>query len=355
MGRMPTASSANYCSGCRSPNRPPNKPNQRMAAARTPAAALRSDLGTLLATRHWASALRLFHRQPARSLLLGEVRSRFRGRGMEFAEVRIYQPGDDIRNIDWRVSARSGGTYTKLFCEERERPVHILVDQRNPMFFGSAGRFKSVLAAELAAALAWAALAGSDRIGGQIIGERAISDIRARRNKQTVLRFLHDLNAQCRALPEAPPADGEHKTLDAALEECRRLTRPGTAVFILSDFADFDAGAARTLGRLGRHTDLSLLRIRDPLESALPAAGSVAISDGAHKTLVGLNRRLCAAFRQELEVRQQHLLRAARRARAPLIDISTRDEPRTLLTRLYGKSLAATALPMRWQKLRHAS
>ncbi|MBT5031007.1 MAG: DUF58 domain-containing protein, partial [Proteobacteria bacterium] len=124
------------------------------------------DLGLLLSSRGWARDLKLFARQAARAMLLGETRSKFRGRGMEFEEVRQYQPGDDIRNIDWRVSARTGGTYTKLFCEERERPVHIVVDQRNSMFFGSAQRFKSVLAAEVASALAWAALAGSDRIGG---------------------------------------------------------------------------------------------------------------------------------------------------------------------------------------------
>ena len=109
-----------------------------------------TDLRKLLAARHWAQGLSLFSRQAARNLLLGNVRSRYRGRGMEFEEVRRYQAGDDIRTIDWKVSARAQGTYTKLFCEERERPCHILVDQRSSLFFGSSIQFKSVLAAELA-------------------------------------------------------------------------------------------------------------------------------------------------------------------------------------------------------------
>jgi len=117
-----------------------------------------TDLARLLGARHWAQGLTLFSRQAARNLLLGNVRSRYRGRGMEFEEVRRYQAGDDIRTIDWKVSARAQGTYTKLFCEERERPCHILVDQRRTLYFGSKIQFKSVLAAELAAGIAWAAL-----------------------------------------------------------------------------------------------------------------------------------------------------------------------------------------------------
>ena len=112
-----------------------------------------TELSRLLRSRHWAQNLTLFSPQAARNMLLGNVRSRFRGRGMEFEEVRRYQPGDDIRTIDWKVSARTQSTYTKLFCEERERPCHIIVDQRSSLFFGSNRQFKSVLAAELATCL----------------------------------------------------------------------------------------------------------------------------------------------------------------------------------------------------------
>jgi len=299
-------------------------------------AGIYTDLATLLGSRHWARNLKLFSRQVARSMLLGETRSRFRGRGMEFEEVRHYQPGDDIRNIDWRVSARTGGTYTKLFCEERERPVHILVDQRSSMFFGSRGRFKSVLAAELATALAWAALAGSDRIGGQIIGDHSESDIRARRNKQAVLKFIHDLNEYNRNLPSVKSSDKEKNFVDM-VDECRRITRPGTAVFILSDFHDFSNKAAKSLVALGRHTDINLFQVQDPLETDLPVSGAVSISDGTHRSSVQLSNSLQKAFLKQINARTKLLKEAALRSRSAFVQVSTLDEPRQILNRIYGK------------------
>jgi uncharacterized protein (DUF58 family) len=302
------------------------------------------DLGLLLSSRGWARDLKLFARQAARAMLLGETRSKFRGRGMEFEEVRQYQPGDDIRNIDWRVSARTGGTYTKLFCEERERPVHIVVDQRNSMFFGSAQRFKSVLAAEVASALAWAALAGSDRIGGQIIGEYRESDIRAKRTKEAVLRFVRDLVTHNQQLPVTQPEQIDKKTgtpvsktLAQVLEECRRLTRPGTAIFVVSDFHDFDPASARALSLLGRHTDISLIQIVDELEQQIPFSGQVSISDGKQRSSVQLTGRVRDAFEAQYQTRQAALHKAAVRARALYTQINTDANPRRILTQLFSK------------------
>jgi len=298
-----------------------------------------SDLNRLLRLRHWAQELKLFSRQASRSMLLGETRSRFRGRGMEFEEVRLYQAGDDIRTIDWRVSARTGKTYTKLFCEERERPVHILIDQRNSLFFGSDTQFKSVLAAELATAIAWAALAGSDRIGGQIISDWQESDIRARRNKQAVLQFIHELNTLNHQLPTTAPATDLHtsKTLACSLEECRRITRPGTAIFIISDFHDFDDASAKALSNLGRHTDIHLLQVTDVIEQQLPESGVVSISDGEQRLNVQLNAQLRQAYQHQLAQRQQQLQEAATHARALHSIVSTQQTARRFLNKLYGQ------------------
>ena len=302
------------------------------------------DLGTLLSSRGWARDLKLFARQAARSMLLGETRSRFRGRGMEFEEVRPYQPGDDIRNIDWKVSARAGGTYTKLFCEERERPIHIIVDQRNSMFFGSSQRFKSVLAAEIASALAWAALAGSDRIGGQVVGDYSESDIRAKRTKEAVLRVVRDLVAYNQQLPQTDPDHAPNqtkqeskKTIAQVLEECRRLTRPGTVIFIISDFHDFGPAAAKALSMLGRHTDVSLIHIIDALEKQLPFSGQVAISDGNNRSSVQLSARVRASFEEQYQTRQAALLKAATRSRALYTQVATDANPRRTLTQLFRK------------------
>jgi len=254
---------------------------------------------------------------------------------MEFEEVRPYQPGDDIRNIDWRVSARTGGTYTKLFCEERERPVHILVDQRSSMFFGSKERFKSVLAAEIATAIAWAALAGSDRIGGQIIGDSKESDIRARRNKQAVLRFVHDINEFNQSLPG--DSNTHQISLAQMLEECRRITRPGTAIFVISDFHDFDQPCAKALSTIGRHTDINLLHIFDPIEEQLPVAGTVSISDGKNRSSVRLNSSLQQDYLQRIQSRQKLLNDSAVRTRAVYTKVGTDQEPRPFLNKIYGK------------------
>jgi uncharacterized protein (DUF58 family) len=293
-----------------------------------------TNLQALLALRFGARDLSLFAREPARSMLLGETRSRYRGRGMEFEEVRQYQPGDDIRNIDWRVTARTGKTHTKLFCEERERPVHILVDQRSTMFFGSGRRFKSVLAAELAASIAWAALAGSDRIGGQVVGDTRESDIRAKRNKHAVLQFMHEINEFNRALPCTEPTS---KSLADMLEECRRLCRPGTAVFVLSDFNDVDSNAEKTLGLLGRHMDLTLIRTFDKLEENLAVHGRLGISDGKRASVVDISGELVEGYREQQRNREAILKRAASRSAATLVEINTDDQPLSFLLRLYRK------------------
>lgn len=295
---------------------------------------IHTDLSVLLRSRHRARDLKLFSRQAARSLLFGEVRSRFRGRGMEFEEVRRYQPGDDIRTIDWRVTARTGEPHTKLFCEERERPVHIVVDQRSPMFFGSSLAFKSVVAAEIATALAWAALSGSDRIGGQIISDNEEHDIRAKRNKQAVLKFIHDLHAANHTLPGHTQAI---KPLSSIIEGCRRVTRPGTAIFVISDFHDVDEDTLSSLVKLGKHTDISLIRVYDPMERILPDEQELAISDGEKRLSVALNKDVKQAYASELGHREALLRKAYTRSNALFTEISTEEDPLTFLQRRYGK------------------
>ena len=295
-----------------------------------------TDLARLLRARHWARELKLFSRTAARSMLLGETRSRYRGRGMEFEEVRRYQAGDDIRTIDWKVSARAGKTYTKLFCEERERPVHILVDQRSSLFFGSQKQFKSVLAAELGTAIAWAALAGSDRVGGQVIGDQHESESRARRNKQAVLRLIHDLHSYNHELLKPGVAEADRLRLSTSIEECVRIARPGTAVFIISDFNDFDPAAAKALSRLGRHTDLTLLRVSDSLEEELPLINSAPISDGLQKRQVHINQTLKSAYQQQRNEQHALLKRAAIRARALFANIDTSQSARDSLIKIFG-------------------
>lgn len=212
----------------------------------------------------------------------GGHRSAFRGRGMEFDEVRAYQPGDDIRTIDWRVTARTGKAHTKLFQEERERPVLLLVDTRRAMRFGTRDCFKSVLAARAAAVLTWVAIAGGDRVGGVVLTPFELAAFRPERSRRRILHFIKavaEATSQGFGLEDAGTM--AEPALSEALARLRGAARPGTLVFLASDFADFDAAAARELNRLGHASQVTAIFTHDPLEARLPPRGSYRISDGA--------------------------------------------------------------------------
>lgn len=210
-----------------------------------------------------------------RAHMLGGHRSSYRGQGMEFDEVRAYHPGDDIRTIDWRVTARTGRTHTKLFQEERERPVLMLADARASMRFGTRGCFKSVLAARAAALLAWTGIAGGDRVGGLVLAPSGIAAFPPDRSRRRILGFVKRV-----AEATAEPAGGPEPGLADALLRLRSMTRSGTLVFLLSDFADFDADAAREVEHLSMQSEVKALFVCDPLEAAMPPAGLFPVSDG---------------------------------------------------------------------------
>ena len=219
-----------------------------------------TDIRELIRLRHGSKELDISNANKARNPLSGLLASNFRGRGIDFAEVRTYQPGDDVRTIDWRVTARTGEAHTKLFQEEKERPVLILVDQSQSMFFGSRLAFKSVIAAEVGALLAWTALDRGDRVGGVVFSEQGHREVRPRRSKHSVLRLLHEINDFNQRLSQQAPAASNQNYLVEALRNLRRVVKHGCAVFIVSDFstlADNGNEEARLhLTQLARHNDL---------------------------------------------------------------------------------------------------
>ncbi len=311
-------------------------------AAADPLANIRPDgayteLEKLLRLRFAAAELALFARRASSAASGGQVRTRFRGRGMEFEEVRPYQIGDDIRNIDWRVTARAQKTYTKLYREERERPVFVWVDQRSPMFFGSQCCFKSVMAAHLASLLGWAALGNSDRIGAQVFGDREQHDIRPRRSKHALLELIHQLHQSNRRLA-SPVAAGGQNALAGMLTDARRVSKPGSAVFLIGDFHDFDAACEEQLFQLARHTDISLFQVSDPLESRLPAAARLTVTDGRRRLpLNTAAKNLTEGFAASYRRRRQALQKTCAGLAVPLIEVSTGDDPVALLRSLYGR------------------
>lgn len=213
----------------------------------------------------------------------GSHHSRFKGRGMEFAEVRPYQAGDDVRSIDWRVTARRQSPHTKLFQEERERPVMILCDQSASMFFGSQHCMKSVLAARSAALLAWSALSHNDRIGGIVFNDDSKLTVKPARSRKALLRYfkhIEDANQALNADLLKASSFSQNNAFTEALIEANQVTRPGTLVFVISDFHGLDTKASQQLSALARHNELILLRCSDPLEHKLPSGGLLPIRNG---------------------------------------------------------------------------
>jgi uncharacterized protein (DUF58 family) len=241
---------------------------------------VRVSLSGLIGLSRSAAHLSLHH-SGIRADRSGNYLSSFRGRGMEFDESRPYAPGDDVRSLDWRVTARTGKVHTKLFREERERPVFLSVDVRNAMFFATRGVFKSVLAARLAALVAWSAAQRGDRVGGQLLGERASLEFKPAHGRGAVLRLLQKLTE---AAP-VPPG-GATAGMDDALSRLSRHARPGSLVFVISDFRGLGEGGETSLIRLRRHCDVALALISDPLEESLPQRGCYRFGDGLREWLL---------------------------------------------------------------------
>jgi uncharacterized protein (DUF58 family) len=315
-------------------------------------------LNNLLGLRHAAKDIELFSRRRSRSQLAGGSKTLFRGRGLEFEEVRHYQAGDELRAIDWRVTARTGIAHTKLFREERERPVFLLVDQRRSMAFGSRCCFKSVQAAEVAALLSWAALDHNDRIGGLVFNEQRHIDIRPARNRGAALHMLKALDTFSNELIAKPARSiaesAATKTtptainLEQMLVELRRVARPGSAVFIVSDFIDFDDASIKQLHQLARHCDINAILIYDPMEQDLPAQGAMAFTDGAQRRILntsarGLRRDFSALFSQRIDHTRTALLRLG----IELNTLSTDSDALNALTNWYrsGRNQSTPASP----------
>lgn len=299
-----------------------------------PAQGAYTSLPQLIALRFPAARLQLTRRNRALSKLAGPNKSNFRGRGIDFEEVRNYQPGDDIRSIDWRVTARTGTAHTKLFREERERPVLVAVDQRTSMFFGSRYCFKSVLAAQLGALIAWSALQGNDRVGGLVFNDSGHQDVRPRRSRRTVLALLSlisEYNAQL-------PLDAGGNSFTQMLVNLRRVARPGSSVFIVSDFRGADSdGAGEQLFELAKHTEITALSCTDPLESALPRGGRYAVTDGRSRaTLDTADTRLRRKFIERFESSRQQLSSQLLRLGIPLLEVSTDTPAYDVLSTYYG-------------------
>jgi uncharacterized protein (DUF58 family) len=259
----------------------------------------------------------------------GTRASRFHGSGMEFSEVRAYQPGDDVRAIDWRVTARTGRPHSKLFAEERERPVWLVVDLGPSMHFGTRGAFKSVAAARAAALLAWEAHGEGERVGGIVTTAACTVELPPGRTRRTLLRFLDTL-----AQGTSAAGDGPGDTLEHQLSWLALRVRSGSRVVVVSDFYAYDEGLALTLRVLARRCGVTLVHVFDPLESTPPPAGRYRVSDGREMRTVasGSGSAWQRAIAQPFEARSLALRELARRHGMELVRLRTDDAPAAVLS-----------------------
>lgn len=273
------------------------------------------------------------------SLQTGAYVSHFRGRGMEFDESRPYQPGDDPRNIDWRVTARSTEAYTKLFREERERPVLVVVDLRSNMHFATQGSFKSVIASRAAALISWAAQHRGDRLGGLIFGDSTHRELKPKLGRQAALRYVHELvnHPDWQRSAEGPAKD-EEPPLTRAMAVLRRVARPGSLVVVISDFVGFSRAAQAYLTGVARHNEVLAVFVSDPLEHELPPPGRYRlVSNDVELAIDTYARTARQDYEHAFEERQHSLEKFCQRYGIHLLSISTEEDPVVSMQTALGK------------------
>ncbi len=259
--------------------------------------------------------------------------SKMRGRGIDFEEFRPYQAGDDIRLIDWRVTARTNRPFTKVFREERERPVIIAVDQTHNMYFGSQVAFKSVIAAQAAAVLCWLAIDNGDRVGGLVFSDTDSALVRPKRSRRSALHLLNQVftyNQKLQAVKDqesqAPLAEAFKPGLAHALGQIRRICKPGSTLYVISDFATLDATALQYLNQLARHNNVICCCVYDALEETLPVPGVYSITDGARKGALNTHsNKARIRYRENFNHRMESLATDLDQLRIGLIKIRTNE------------------------------
>jgi uncharacterized protein (DUF58 family) len=290
---------------------------------------------------HRSGGLSLLAYQPRTSVLSGRHAARVRGRGLDFAELRGYVPGDDIRTVDWKASQRSGRTVVRAYTEERDRPLLLLVDQRMAMFFGSRRALKSVIAAELAALGAWIAFRGGDRIGAVVFGDVGLNFLRPLRSRTHLQRLFNNLAMANNALRADYPTPPNYPQLNRALEAALNLATHDHLVWIIGDFSVADERTLQLLRELRGHNDVVGTLISDPLFEQLPQGGRLVVSGGELQIEMDLGRQavrepLTALFTEHL----RHVAELLHRSGIPLLSFDTEQDTVAQLRHQLGRLVA---------------
>lgn len=278
---------------------------------------INSDIKELLALRHHATNIEFFNKMKVSSAQTGNRLSIARGRGMDFEEVRRYQPGDDIRLIHWPLTARLGKPYTKIYKEERERAVYLLVDQSHSMQFGTRVCFKSVLAAKIAAIFGWAALNHHEQIGGVVFNDNSAEFIKPKLSRKSMLD-LFNLITNDQGLKQ------HNGGMNNALKLVYKKLQSGSIVIVISDYFTMDQETQTYLRLIGQKSELINVLVYDPLEASLPASGGhYSFTDNGKLQLdISANTKTCKLYSTPFENR----LAGIKQPGQQLLQIATNDD-----------------------------
>ncbi|WP_319380529.1 DUF58 domain-containing protein [Thiomicrorhabdus sp.] len=290
---------------------------------------LYSDIGELNALRFHVKQKKLVPLQQLLARNTGDHHALRKGRGMTFSEVRQYQPGDDVRHIDWRVTARTQKVHTKVFTEEHERPTVLVTEQSAALFFGSKVRLKSAQALNIAALIGWTALQQHERIGGLCFRGDRHHWIAPNRPQHSLLQFLEaavDLQKGLKR-PGACPNVFWHQSL----KQLTQTVKPGSQLFLIGDLLDFDSQAFEWIKKLRSHNEITAIHVFDPLEKQLPKSGWLSlarsfISDDLLR-LDSFRDQTREEYSQGYQARWQNCKQGFRALAIPLIEVGTDESP----------------------------
>lgn len=300
-----------------------------------------TNVQELMKLRYKASGYSFLPRQPVHSLLTGRHASRLRGRGMDFEEIRRYLPGDDIRKIDWKVTARTKKPHTRVYTEERERPVLIVVDQRVSMFFGTRVNMKSVTAAHGAALAAWRVVDQGDRVGALVFNDTQVKEFSPYRSRKRVMQILGEIVRLNQLLNVDTQSKANPTMLNQILDRALRTAKHDYMICIISDFFGMDENTRRLIKLMGQHNDVLAALIYDPIAGKPPQAGRFVISDGELQVEVdtssGKKRTgIANIFDQRLRSLKDELTKLG----IPVLPIQTEDPVELQVRRLLGQAIA---------------
>lgn len=297
-------------------------------------------LAELIKLQYFTSGFSFLPRQPVKSLLAGKYGSKLRGRGLNFEEIRQYQPGDDIRNMDWKVTARTGKPHTRVYTEERDRPVVAIVDQRLSMFFGSQVNMKSVTAAHIAATSLWKAMQDHDRVGAYIFNDTDIEAVRPHRSQKSITTILSRLVQYNQKLATDTPGTGSAAMLNTVLEMVLKRRSHDYLYLVISDFWGVTNDSYRFVKQIARHNDVLLFLTHDPIAKKMPESGRIKITDGGGNTVEvdSSYKRIQQQFPKVLEGRINELVRELSLFAVPTLPFNTVDEVPEQLRNLLGQN-----------------